>query len=97
MASGEAFDQAIQLARATPTLDVGEHLTLTEEHPLLKTDEIPTLLNKHGLFHADPGVFMKRYVAHRISLDGVRRELDAQIGRVAAQGVGISHLHAYYI
>jgi predicted glycoside hydrolase/deacetylase ChbG (UPF0249 family) len=97
MASGEAFDQAIQLARATPTLDVDEHLTLTEEYPVLKIDEIPTLLNKHGLFHADPGVFMKRYAAHRISLDDVWHELDAQIGRVAAQGLGISHLHADYI
>jgi predicted glycoside hydrolase/deacetylase ChbG (UPF0249 family) len=97
MASGEAFDRAIQLARATPTLDVGEHLTLTEEYPVLTIDGIPTSLNKHGLFHADPGAFMKRYVAQRISLEYVRREINAQIGRVAAQRVGISHLHAEYI
>ena len=95
METGEAFDHAIQLARATPTLDVGVHLTLTEEHPLLDSDEIPTLLNKHGFFHADAVAFMKRYVARRISLDDVRRELDAQISRVVAREVKISHLDGH--
>lgn len=95
MASGEAFDHAIQLFRATPTLDVGVHLTMTEERPVLGRADIPTLLNEQGSFHSNPGAFMKRYVTHRISLDDVRREFDAQIGRVAEQGVKISHLDGH--
>jgi hopanoid biosynthesis associated protein HpnK len=95
MASGEAFDHAIQLARATPTLDVGVHLTLTEEHPVLEKDEIPTLLDEHGHFHRDARTFLKRYVTRRISQDEIRRELDAQISRVVAQDVKISHLDGH--
>jgi predicted glycoside hydrolase/deacetylase ChbG (UPF0249 family) len=38
---------------------------------------------------------MKRYFSWRISLEEVRRELDAQIGRVAAQGIRISHLDGH--
>src|SRR5215217_3286278 len=79
MASGEAFDHAIQLVRGTPTLDVGVHLTLTEERPVLGCANIPTLLNDQGGFHANPGVFMQRYLFQRISLEDVRREFDAQI------------------
>lgn len=95
MASGEAFDHAIQLVRATPTLDVGVHLTLTEERPVLGRADIPTLLNEQGLFHANPGVFMQRYLSHRISLDDVQCEFDAQIGRVVEQGIRISHLDGH--
>lgn len=95
MASGEAFNHAIQLVRATPSLDVGVHLTLTEERPVLGRADIPTLLNEQGLFHANPGVFMQRYLSRSISLDDVRREFDAQIGRVAEQGIRISHLDGH--
>ena len=95
MASGEAFDHAIQLVRATPALDVGVHLTLTEERPVLGCADIPTLLNGQGVFHASSGVFMQRYLSQRISLDDVRREFDAQIGRVSEQGVTISHLDGH--
>jgi predicted glycoside hydrolase/deacetylase ChbG (UPF0249 family) len=97
MASGEAFDHAVQLVRATPALDVGVHLTLTEERPALRRTDIPILLNDQRLFHASSGIFMQRYLSQRISLDDVRREIDAQIGRVAAQRVEIGHLHAEYI
>jgi hopanoid biosynthesis associated protein HpnK len=95
MASGEAFDYAIQLVRSTPSLDVGVHLTLTEERPVLGRADIPTLLNDQGLFHANPGVFLQRYLSQRISLDDVRCEFDAQIGRVAEQGVRVSHLDGH--
>ena len=95
IASGEAFDHAIRLAHANPTLDVGVHLTLVEESPVLTSDEIPTLLNEHGRFHADAGAFMKRYLSDPISLDDVRRELDAQIERVVSQGVRISHFDGH--
>ena len=35
MANGQAFDQAIELARANPTLDVGCHLVLVGGRSLL--------------------------------------------------------------
>jgi predicted glycoside hydrolase/deacetylase ChbG (UPF0249 family) len=95
MASGKAFDHAIQLARATPTLDLGVHLTLTEERPVLESNEIPTLLDEHGHFHRDARTFVTHYVTRRISLDEIRRELDAQISKVAEQSVRISHLDGH--
>ena len=45
MATGAAFESAISLSRSTPTLDVGIHLTLTEEEPLSKKNSIPCKIN----------------------------------------------------
>lgn len=95
MASGKAFAHAIQLARITPTLDVGVHLTLTEERPVLARNEIPTLVDEHGHFHRDARTFITNYGLHRISLDEIRRELDAQIVKVAEHDVRISHLDGH--
>ena len=41
IANGEAFEHAAALARSTPSLDIGVHLTLIEEIPLLDPAELP--------------------------------------------------------
>lgn len=95
IASGKGFEHAIELWRATPTLDIGVHLTLIEEEPVSPGNDIPTLLTKDGHFHRDAGVFMKRYLFGAISLEEITRELDAQIKLVMARGVKVSHLDGH--
>jgi hopanoid biosynthesis associated protein HpnK len=95
MAVGRAFDHAAQLARGAPALDVGIHLTLVEERPLLPGHEIPSLVGPEGRFlrHADR--FVLRYLAGRIDLGDVRRELAEQCRRVLGAGLSPSHLDSH--
>jgi predicted glycoside hydrolase/deacetylase ChbG (UPF0249 family) len=95
MANGTAFEQAISLVHATPTLDVGIHLTLVEEQPLSDKDRIPSLLNKKGLLQDHATTFTKKYFSGEICLREVRCELEAQIQRVLQHGVKVSHLDSH--
>ncbi len=44
MANGPAFDDAIRIARAQPTLGIGCHIVLTDGMPVSPPETIPTLL-----------------------------------------------------
>ncbi len=95
IASGAAFEHAIRLSRASPTLDIGVHLTLIGEKPVSARDLIPTLLDGNGRFPRHAGAFMKRYLLGGMSLEQIGRELDAQIGVVIARGVRVTHLDGH--
>ena len=95
MAVGREFDHAVQLAQAHPGLDLGIHLTLVEEAPVLPSKEIPSLVGGKGRFleHADR--FAVRYLAGQINLSEVRRELAAQCRRVLDAGLSPTHLDSH--
>jgi len=95
MATGAAFESAISLSRSTPTLDVGIHLTLTEEEPLSKKNSIPSLLDDDQCFHDHAITFIKRYIVGRISLGEIKQELDAQICKILDYGIRVSHLDSH--
>ena len=46
MARAGATDEAIELARATPSLGVGCHVVLVDGEPLLPPEQIPTLVDR---------------------------------------------------
>lgn len=94
MAGGEAFDDACRLARENPTLDLGVHLTLDEEFPVLAADHIPTLVGQYGRLHARSKVLLL-LLRGRIALDEVEREWSAQIKKCLEQGLAISHLDGH--
>lgn len=90
MANMPGFDQAIQMAKDNPQLDVGVHLTLSCGKPLTspKTLIVPETGNfkkisfyDHGHFEVDP--------------DEVYRELKAQIDKIIAAGVMPSHFDSH--
>lgn len=95
MANGQAFEHAINIARSTPTLDVGIHLTLIEERPLLNAEEIPTLVAPNGQFHPHALEFIRRYLLGRISLKEARKELESQVRKVLTAGISPSHLDSH--
>ncbi|HEX5049506.1 MAG TPA: ChbG/HpnK family deacetylase [Gammaproteobacteria bacterium] len=93
MANGAAFEHAVALAKECPTLDVGVHLTLTEERPV--GGAAAGLVDANGRFTPHALQFAARYAAGRIPLRAVRAELDAQIRRVLASGLPVSHLDGH--
>jgi hopanoid biosynthesis associated protein HpnK len=95
MATGPAFEHAVQLARGRPRLAIGVHLVLTEHRPLVGAAAAPSLVGDDGSFEPHVGQLLKRALARRISYQEVRRELAAQVERVRAAGIRISHLDGH--
>ena len=95
MVNGPAFEHAVALARAHPTLDVGVHLTLTELAPIAPPDSVRSLLGKDLRFVRHAIDFARRYVRGAISLDEVRSELAAQLELARARGLAISHVDSH--
>ena len=80
VANGAAFYDAVERLRDTPSLEVGVHLTLVEERSLTGT----RLPRSYVEFIRD----MKDRVA-------IERELRAQIERVLATGLRVTHLNGH--
>ncbi|MFB3880782.1 MAG: ChbG/HpnK family deacetylase [Armatimonadota bacterium] len=95
LAGGEAFDQAVMLARRRPELDLGVHLSLTQTRPVAPPDRIPTLMGAAGRLHPDWRSFLSHYVRRRISRAEVEIELRAQLERARASGLPFSHLDGH--
>lgn len=84
VANGVAFDDAIARLREVPSLEVGVHLTLVEEQPL-------TAMR----FPRKYTSFVPLYLARMISIDAIERELRAQIEKVLATGLRVTHLNSH--
>jgi hopanoid biosynthesis associated protein HpnK len=95
MANGAGFEHAIGICRAVPTLDVGIHLTLVEEEPVLRTNLVPSLIDGTGRLHRHAAIFTRRYFAGTIRLEEVECELEAQIQKVMSYGITVSHLDSH--
>jgi hopanoid biosynthesis associated protein HpnK len=95
MANGAAFDHAVRLCRNVPTLDVGVHLTLVEEKPVLRAITVPSLVNREGRLHRNASIFVAKYMMGRIRLRELRDELEAQILKVRDRGIAPSHLDSH--
>jgi hopanoid biosynthesis associated protein HpnK len=94
-ANAPATTQAIAIAHATPTLGVGVHLTLVDGTPTLPAEEVPSLVTAEGQFRQTWGAFIRACLLGRINLDEVRRELTAQIVRLQAAGLTLTHLDSH--
>jgi len=95
MANGAEFNHAIEICREMPTLDVGVHLTLVEERPILGAHTVPSLVDPDGKFHRHATILTKHYLRGKVCLDQVRLELDAQIRKVVSHGVRVTHLDGH--
>lgn len=95
MPGGAAFAGAIDIARRHEELGLGVHFTLVDGHPILPTEEIPSLVGSEGDFLPDHTALLKRYLKGSINLEEVRRELAAQLQKVEATGIPISHVDSH--
>ncbi|HVR38748.1 MAG TPA: ChbG/HpnK family deacetylase [Thermoanaerobaculia bacterium] len=84
VANGVAFDDAVARLRDVPSLEVGVHLTLVEEKPL-------TAMR----FPRKYTTFVPLYLARAISMRDIEREFRAQIEKVLATGLRVTHLNSH--
>ena len=78
-ANGVAFDDAVALLREVPSLEAGVHLTLVEERALTTGQPMP-----------------KNYIRFVLARPrGIEAELRAQIEKVLATGLRVTHLNGH--
>jgi predicted glycoside hydrolase/deacetylase ChbG (UPF0249 family) len=83
MANGEAFEDAVRLARDTPSLDVGCHLVLISGH---------SLLPPYAPLPASVPELLRALAARRIR---PYEELAAQVRKILAAGIAATHLDTH--
>lgn len=93
--TGEAFQQAVEIVKESPSLDVGIHLTLTGEKSVLGKHQIPTLVDENGIFRQSAYNFFSDYIRNRISMEDVRKEFCAQFEKLIFHGISISHIDSH--
>lgn len=95
MPGGAAFAGAVDIARRHEELGLGVHFTLVDGHPILPPEEIPSLVGSEGDFLPDHTALLKRYLKGGVNLEEVRRELAAQLQKIEATGIPISHVDSH--
>jgi predicted glycoside hydrolase/deacetylase ChbG (UPF0249 family) len=96
MASGPAFDDAIDIARAQPTLGIGCHIVLTDGVPLSPPDSVPTLLGPdRKSFRPSLADFLLAVLRGKVSPDDIAREATAQIQRLQHAGIAVTHVDTH--
>jgi predicted glycoside hydrolase/deacetylase ChbG (UPF0249 family) len=91
-----AFPEAAEIARASPGIDLGVHLTLNAEWPRYRwgpvagADAVPSLVDDEGCLPRTT-----RETLERAAPEHVEIELRAQIERALADGIDVTHLDAH--
>jgi hopanoid biosynthesis associated protein HpnK len=99
MANGQAFDDAIALARSRPRLGVGCHVVLVDGAAILDQTAVRTLLDPGGSGdpHFREGIarFGALALLGRLDENEIEAEAAAQIRKLQAAGVTVTHLDSH--
>jgi predicted glycoside hydrolase/deacetylase ChbG (UPF0249 family) len=95
VSGGCASDEALLFIKQNTSLDVGVHLILTEERPLLSKDAVPSLVERNGRFPKTWGRFILLFCIGKIKILDIELELGAQINKILKTGIKITHLDSH--
>jgi hopanoid biosynthesis associated protein HpnK len=94
MANGQAFEEAVQLAKASPNLSVGCHVVLIDGQPVLDTSTLTTISDTGG-FRDGLKTFAARALAGRMRTSEIEAEAKAQIQKIQSSGIVLSHVDTH--
>jgi len=94
MANGTAFAEAVRLAQGVPGLSIGCHVVLIDGLPILDAEKIPSLTASRR-FRDGLKSFATRALSGRIDADQICAEATAQIRKILAAGVAVSHIDTH--
>jgi chitin disaccharide deacetylase len=95
MVNERAAAQAVELAKANPTLAVGLHLVLVLGRAALSHHEIPTITDTQGRFTNSSFQAGIKYYFNTAARRELRREMRAQFEKFVATGLPISHVDGH--
>ncbi|HET9308762.1 MAG TPA: ChbG/HpnK family deacetylase [Candidatus Sulfotelmatobacter sp.] len=94
MANGGAFAEAVALARTVPNLSVGCHVVLIDGEPLVAPEKLPSLTASQK-FRDGMKTFAARALSGRIDAGEITAEVTAQIRKIQAAGIAVSHVDTH--
>src|SRR5215475_2385688 len=94
MANGPAFDEAVQLTKASPNLSVGCHVVLIDGHPVSDPSTLATITGPGG-FRDGLKTFAARALAGRMRPSEIEAEVKAQIQKIQSAGIVVSHVDTH--
>ena len=92
MANGSDWQNAVARARAVRTIGVGVHLNLVQGRPLLR---VPSLTDARTGEFFGLGALARRALRRRVDAGELEAETIAQIERVRAAGIAVTHLDSH--
>ena len=96
MACGKRFEEATSLAKTLPGLGVGCHVVLVDGQPVANPSEIQSLLMANSASFQDKLMsFAARAASGRLDESQIEAEIGAQIRKLQAAGVTVSHLDSH--
>lgn len=95
LANGVAFEHAVALARGVPSLGVGVHLTLTEGLPVAPGVAADLFPAGQGRLPLSNQPYVRALAAGRLPRAAIRREFEAQVGKVVAAGIQPTHIDGH--
>jgi len=96
MACGRKFDEAASLASQVPDLSVGCHVVLVDGAPTMNSADVPSLVTSRGqAFRQSLLHFAGRATTGRLHPDEIEAEITAQIRKLQAVGIRVSHLDSH--
>jgi len=95
MANGDAFDEAVEMARKHPGLGVGIHLALVGGSPVSSVKAIPSLVDENGLLPRTLTRLFRMLVRRAVTTADLLTELRAQVRRVVEAGITPTHFDSH--
>jgi len=95
MVTGAAFEEAVEIAKARPSLGVGLHLVLTCGRSALPPSTIPHLVDADGNFSDEPNKTGWRYQFDRYARQELPLEIRAQLEKFRQTGLPLSHVDGH--
>ena len=99
MACGAAFDDAVTVAQAAPSLSVGCHIVLVDGKPVSDPGVITTLIAKRvpqpGRLYTKLGSVAARAMLGGFDEDELTTEIVAQIRKIQSAGIQVTHVDTH--
>jgi predicted glycoside hydrolase/deacetylase ChbG (UPF0249 family) len=95
MGTGTAFEDAVSIAKANPTLGVGCHLVLTDGVPVCDPATLPTLCPDGRGFRPSLIAFIRDLFLGHIEASEIQREALAQVQKLQDAGIAVTHLDSH--
>lgn len=97
MVTGDAFEEAVDLARDLPGLSTGLHLVFCDARPASPPATIPALVTGEGRLPPGPALAgIADAVFWRRRRDALEREMRAQFERYLASGLPLDHVDGHH-
>lgn len=95
MVGAPAFEEAVELARENPGLQVGLHLTLVQGRSVVDHGGFPCLTDPEGAFPHDPVFAGMRMFFIKSLQRQIQAEVEGQITRFLETGLSLSHIDGH--